>query len=1095
MRYIADLHVHSHYSRATSKDLNLESLYQWAQIKGINVVGTGDFTHPEWFAELREKLEPDGNGFFILKDPPKTPGLPGVKTKDIDVRFCLTTEISSIYKHGDRIRKNHNLVYAPNLDTVARINHKLSTIGNLEADGRPILGLPSRDLLEIVLETSDRAYLIPAHIWTPWFSTLGSKAGYDSIDACFRDLTDYLFAVETGLSSDPVMNWKLSALDRFTLISNSDAHSPSKLGREANVLDTKLSYDGMFNAFKTGEGMMGTYEFHPEEGKYHHDGHRKCDIHMKPEETNRHDGLCPVCGKPLTVGVLNRVESLADRNQSEQPNGAAGYDYIIPLPEVIGEIEGYGPKSKTVQEQFQRVISTFGNEFTLLRQTPIKDIEKSGRPVLAEAVRRIREDEVDPKGGYDGVFGVINIFKDGEIERIRGQLGFFGLDEYKVEKESQVTDTKTGFGVVEKQEVEEREVEAQEESTLFGLNAEQQRVRQALTGATLVKAGPGTGKTHTLIEWLVHQVKSGNANPHELLAVTFTNKAADELDERLHNKIGTQAESVTIGTFHALAWRWIKQYHPDLNTIYDTTDRRMMLHILYPDLKSSEISNISDLISGNLEFNDPIPEPYLNHVTEYRNYAWEQGSVDLSDLIRRTIEALQTNDAWLGQLRERYKAIAVDEFQDINPLQYQLVELLGKGQNILAIGDPDQAIYGFRGSDVELFFDFTDNFNAREITLIQNYRSTDTILKAAGSVIRNNSVSSDVPLKSQKETSQPIEVFQAQNPFEEADYILDQIKKYVGGTDSLTTGAHTDSNYDYGFEDIAILFRTHSIGKSLIKSFLKAGIPMHLGDGTAFLSEPPFTVISDLLHLYLEPQNAIHLSHLLVEAYGWEKQETKDLLSLLEKGNQTLFGDASLDTLSQDHLDDMEDLKKTYQQIVKALNDGNIASGIEIGCDHYLPDEELNETDLLKKETLLELAEESDGNIETFIEQMQLNPYTDAGRLKTEGIHLLTFHAAKGLEFPVVFIAGAEEGITPLCREGIDMEEERRLFYVALTRAEDILHISGAGERAHYGTIEETNASRFIEEIPSQWKWSTRDDEAEDSHTRSLEEERQLGLF
>lgn len=1095
MRYIADLHVHSHYSRATSKDLNLESLYQWAKIKGINVVGTGDFTHPEWFAELREKLEPDGNGFFTLKDPPETPGLPGIKTKDIDVRFCLTTEISSIYKYGDRVRKNHNLVYAPDLETVARLNHKLSTIGNLEADGRPILGLPSRDLLEIVLETSDRAYLVPAHIWTPWFSTLGSKAGYDSMDACFRDLTDHLFAVETGLSSDPAMNWKLSTLDRFTLISNSDAHSPSKLGREANVLDTELSYDGMFNTFKTGKGLLGTYEFHPEEGKYHHDGHRKCDIHMVPEETNRHDGLCPVCGKPLTVGVLNRVESLADRDRSEQPSGAAGYDYIIPLPEVLGEIEGYGPKSKTVQKQFQQVISTFGNEFTLLRQTPIEDIEKSGRPVLAEAVRRIREDEVDPQGGYDGVFGVINIFKDGEIERIRGQLGFFGLDEYKVEKESKGTDPNTGFGV-EKQEAEKREVEEQEaEEQEYKLNDEQQRVRQALGGATLVKAGPGTGKTHTLIEWLVHQVESGSAKPHELLAVTFTNKAAGELEERLSKKLGEQAESVTTGTFHALAWRWLRQRYPDLNTVYGASDRRMILRILYPGLGSAEIDNINDLISRNLALDEPVPAQYRDYAIDYRNQAWRRGAVDLSDLIRKTVEELQSDDDWLRQLRNRYKAIAVDEFQDINPLQYQLVELLGRGQHILAIGDPDQAIYGFRGSDVELFFDFPGDFNAREIPLVRNYRSTDAILNAAGAVIRNNTVSSDVALESQKETSRPVEIFRARDPFEEADYILDQVKKYVGGTDSLTTGAHTDSAYSYGFEDIAILFRTHRIGKSLIKSFLKAGIPMHLGDGTAFLSEPPFTVLSDLLHLYSEPQSSIHLSRLLVEAYGWERRQTTDLLALLEEGSQTLFGDAALDALSRDHQDDIDDLREVYQRLVMALDDKEMGKGIERICDHFLPDEELDETDILKKETLLELAEESAGDVESFLEQMQLNPYTDAGRLKTEGIHLLTFHAAKGLEFPVVFVAGAEEGVTPLDRQDIDLEEERRLFYVALTRAEDILHITGAKQRSHYGTIEETEVSRFIGEIPSRWKWSVQGDESNASSTQDLEGDKQLGLF
>jgi len=404
MFYIADLHLHSHYSRATSKDLNLESLYQWARLKGINVVGTGDFTHPQWFEELREKLKPDGKGFFTLKNSPKNPALPGLKTHDIDVRFCLTTEISSIYKYGDRVRKNHNLVYAPDFETVARLNQRLSTIGNLASDGRPILGLPSRDLLEIVLDTSDRAYLIPAHIWTPWFSSLGSKAGYDSIKECFRDLADHLFAVETGLSSDPAMNWKLSELDRLTLISNSDAHSPRKLGREANLFDTDRSYDGMFDAIKTRNGFLGTYEFYPEEGKYHHDGHRKCNVSLDPESTRKYKGICPVCGKPLTVGVLNRVTSLSDRNEPVQPSDAPGYDYIIPLPEILAEIEGSGPESKKVQERFNQVISRFGNEFSLLREVPIQDIQNQGWIALGEAIRRLRNNEVEPQAGYDGVF-------------------------------------------------------------------------------------------------------------------------------------------------------------------------------------------------------------------------------------------------------------------------------------------------------------------------------------------------------------------------------------------------------------------------------------------------------------------------------------------------------------------------------------------------------------------------------------------------------------------------------------------------------------------------------------------------------------------
>ena len=1054
MRYIADLHVHSHYSRATSKDLNLESLYQWAKIKGINVVGTGDFTHPEWFAELKEKLQPDGNGFFILKDPPKDPAIPGIKTHDIDVRFCLTTEISSIYKHGGRVRKNHNLVYAPDLDNVARINHKLSTIGNLEADGRPILGLPSRDLLEIVLETSDRAYLIPAHVWTPWFSTLGSKAGYDSIGTCFRDLTDHIFALETGLSSDPAMNGKVSGLDRFTLISNSDAHSPSKLGREANLLNTERSYDAMFEAFKTGEGLSATYEFYPEEGKYHHDGHRKCGVSMETKETDKYNDICPECGKPMTVGVLHRVEELADRDVSIKNSG---FEYIIPLPEVLSEIEDVGPKTKTVERRYQKVISSFGNEFDLMREIPIQDIESGDGPVLAEAIRRIRKNEVIRKPGFDGVFGEIKVFKDGEIDRIRGQMGFFGLDEYKVEKQLKVAEPAIDFKETKK-----------EESQIIELNEEQEEVRQSLTGATLVKAGPGTGKTHTLIEWLTHQVESGNALPSEIMAVTFTNKSADELRSRLTGRIGDQAKQITAGTFHALAWKWLREFDSSLNTIYDSSSRKMTLRTLFPDLKSSEINTLNKDLLRYLELDQAVSKETESYIKKYRAYCRRKGAVDLSGLIRTWVEKLEENPEWLTRLRSRYRVIAVDEFQDINPMQYRLIQLLGQGQNILAIGDPDQSIYGFRGSDVKLFFEFSDEFQAQEITLKNNYRSTKKIIDGSCNLISNNRLRNGVKNNSIRENGNLIYLFSVKNPFREAETILEQVKKYVGGTESLTSGEHTDSEYSYGFGDIAILFRTHSIGETLFKSILKAGIPVHYGDGSSFLSEPPFTVVSHLLSLYLKPDDSIVLSGILEENYGWTQSQVRSLIKSLHSKEETLFGSDFGALVSEALQDDLEDLKSIFKPVSERLETDELAVAVEKICDHYLPGDKLSESDLLKKETLIELAEESEDGVEEFLEQMQLNPYTDAGRLKSDSVHLLTFHAAKGLEFPVVFIAGAEEGITPLNRDGVDIEEERRLFYVAMTRAEDELLITSTRERMSYGELVERKPSRFISEIPDE---------------------------
>jgi DNA helicase II / ATP-dependent DNA helicase PcrA len=380
------------------------------------VIGTGDFTHPAWFNEIKEKLVPDGNGLFRLKHPPVSPALPGLKVKDIDVRFCLSTEICSIYNFNNRTRKNHNLVYAPDLDTVAGINKKLSAIADLAADGRPVTGLSSRDLLELVLESSDRSYLVPAHAWTPWFSTLGSKGGYDSVEECFRDLTSHIFALETGLSSDPAMNWRWSKLDHLTMMSSSDAHSPQKLGREANLFDTDLSYDGLFNAVKTGMGFKGTYEFFPEEGKYSYDGHRKCGISWSPADTIRYNGICPQCNKQVTIGVMYRVEKLADRSAPERPSRAADFHYIIPLAEILSELYQCGTESKKVMAAYTNAISKFGNEFTLLKEAPVENI-RNYNSLLGEAIHRMRTGNVTRIAGYDGVFGAIKLFNEKELQQ------------------------------------------------------------------------------------------------------------------------------------------------------------------------------------------------------------------------------------------------------------------------------------------------------------------------------------------------------------------------------------------------------------------------------------------------------------------------------------------------------------------------------------------------------------------------------------------------------------------------------------------------------------------------------------------------------
>jgi uncharacterized protein (TIGR00375 family) len=409
MKFIADLHIHSKYSRATSKAMSPESIWKWTQLKGISVIGTGDFSHPGWIKELKEKLEPAGTGLFRLKEEFCMNDIPG--SCMADVFFMLTAEISCIYSKNGKTRKVHSIIFARDFKDAENINSALSKIGNLKSDGRPILGLDARELLKIVLDASPEALLVPAHAWTPHFSVFGAVSGFDSIEECFEELAPHVYAIETGLSSDPLMNWRLSALDNITLISNSDAHSPAKIGREANIFDTDVSYSAMMDALMTGKGFKGTIEFFPEEGKYHYDGHRICGVSLLPEETIKHDYLCPACGRKLTVGVMHRVEKLADRDFGFKPEGAPEFRSIIPLSEIISEVVNVGVNSKRVNKDYLNLLSQLGNEFHVLLDASLDDIERGSSTAIREAISRMRSGDINIEPGYDGEFGKIRIFE------------------------------------------------------------------------------------------------------------------------------------------------------------------------------------------------------------------------------------------------------------------------------------------------------------------------------------------------------------------------------------------------------------------------------------------------------------------------------------------------------------------------------------------------------------------------------------------------------------------------------------------------------------------------------------------------------------
>ncbi|MDP2940444.1 MAG: endonuclease Q family protein [Candidatus Omnitrophota bacterium] len=404
MQFIADFHIHSKYSRATSRDMDIDHLTQWAKLKEISLLGTGDFTHHLWLEELKSKLEPMGNGLFI---------------KD-GVYFMLTTELSSIYSKNGRGYRIHNLIFAPDFKTVDKINHTLFSLGaNLASDGRPIVGLDAKEIAKIVFDISEDCVIVPGHIWTPWFSLFGSKSGFDKIEDCFEEFTPKIFALETGLSSDPAMNWRWSKLDRFSLISNSDSHSPSKIGREANVFDCKLDYKEIIDALKKKDKkkFLYTIEFFPAEGKYHFDGHRLCNVRLSPKESKQNKNLCPKCKKPLTIGVMNRLEELADRPEGFVPENAIPFKNFIPLDEIIAESKGLGKASQAVENEYHRIVSKFGTEFEVIAKASKEELLKAISPRTVEGIIRAREGRVEILPGYDGEYGTIKIFDENEQDK------------------------------------------------------------------------------------------------------------------------------------------------------------------------------------------------------------------------------------------------------------------------------------------------------------------------------------------------------------------------------------------------------------------------------------------------------------------------------------------------------------------------------------------------------------------------------------------------------------------------------------------------------------------------------------------------------
>jgi DNA helicase-2/ATP-dependent DNA helicase PcrA len=1036
MRFIADLHIHSRFSRATSRTLNPASLDLWARKKGITVLGTGDFTHPEWLAELEDRLEPCEAGLFRLRpDLEKTVSAEAPSSCPGPTRFMLSGEISCIYKKQGRTRKVHHLILMPDFQSVRRFNARLARIGNVRSDGRPILGLDSRDLLEIALEASDRSFFIPAHIWTPWFSLFGSKSGFDAMEECFEDLTGHIHALETGLSSDPPMNRLLSALDPYILVSNSDAHSPAKLGREANLFHTGLDYTHMVRAMTDGEGFLGTIEFFPEEGKYHLDGHRKCGVRLDPEETRDLDALCPVCGRPLTVGVLHRVHELADRSS---PRLSKAFHSLIPLPEILSEILDCGPATKRVTGLYDRLLAELGPELAILMDIPPADLEAAGGPLLAEAIQRMRENRVIREGGFDGRYGMIRLFHAGEKGVTVGQTGLFGRAAPPggppAAPKPRRLRKKGGKGARKKEQV-------LRDPILDPLNEAQMKAVLYEGGHLLVKAGPGTGKTLTLAHRIAYLIREGRAASEQILALTFTRKAAREMARRISRLLGEETQAPRIATFHTLCLGLLREEGVRLGlpthfTLCSEQDsERIAAQALTsagknPRSLGAFLRALPDLKRAAPFSPETLVTDFLAPFEAYQKRLRSLGMLDLDDLLVEALRLLKAHPDLAEAYALRYPWILVDEYQDTNAAQSALLRALADTgtPRLFAIGDPDQSIYGFRGADVKNYHRFSEDFaGAEQVVLSRNYRSTTPILKGAAALMGHAR-----PLESTEGDGAPIALGRCTTDGEEAEMIVEQVERLIGGTSyfSLDSGrvASHQEGATLGFGDVGILFRLNAQGDALEKAFSRSGIPYVRSGEMPLIERHPVDLLWRFFRAISYPGNPLY-----------------------EAAYRELTPKPVLESEIRERLN--------LQGPLTAL----IKQAIEIHPMDPAPGEP---ADALGR--LMEIADDFEGDLHAFLDMLSLERGIDHSVLLGDRVALMSLHAAKGLQWPVVFITGCEDRLMPCTLFGSrDVEEERRLLYVGMTRARARLTLSCVMHRTLGGRPLRMKPSPFLKAIPA----------------------------
>ncbi len=1154
MRFVADIHLHSRYSRATSRDLGPQQIARWAALKGVDLVGTGDFTHPAWLQELRDQLEEIGDGFLAPKPKDAGNDLPAACQRP--VRFVLTAEISSIYKKNGRTRKVHNLIVLPSLDAAERFNQRLTTIGNLQSDGRPILGLDSYDLLSMTLDICPNALFIPAHIWTPHFSVLGAHSGFDSMEECYEDLLNSIPAIETGLSSDPPMNWRLSQLDAFTIVSNSDAHSAQKLGREATCFDADLSYQGLHDALwaRPPARCNGTLEFYPQEGKYHHDGHRKCGVSFRPSQTLSAAGICPRCGRPLTVGVLHRVELLADRAEGVKPTGRPDFEHLVPLTEVIGSVLGVGAGSRRVQTLYNSLLERIGPELYILRDASLDEVARHSDAMVAEGVRRMRAGQVILDAGFDGRYGTVAVFTTAERTSRGGQTMLSGLEPAADPASARAGEPSAGenpgpalagrraapalstptpdsqaatsadtvpalssppvsapgwrcasaalgpsghtsghpsghigghtschtsgpeVGAATTTPAQQHDIQGMTDIGTVAPDADQQAVVEAGNGPLIVVAGPGSGKTRTLVARVVELVRKRAARPEQIMAITFTNRAAGEMRQRLRTALSDSdgMERLRAGTFHGLALQLLEEAGHRPALVLDEVEARQTLaaSMRQAGLKG-QVAKAASAISLAKAGGDPdailAGTMWAPALTAYQERLATYDAWDFDDILLNLRMLLQQDATLLQQTRRRFPWLLVDEFQDVNVVQYDLVKLLGgDGTGLLVIGDPDQAIYGFRGAESRFFDQLRRDYPAATtFHLRRNYRSQANVVRAAAAVIRAGEISA--PAATNRETPvltdhlppamvtarralSPVAIRQATGETGEGIAIVEQINRMVGGADMQQADRHGTGSHS--LDDFAVLFRTGTQAAILEECFTRAGLPYRVLGQKGFLEAASVRTALCFAHYVTTPENDLRLMQAL------ELPPFRPERIGLEAVQQALThaGRDKLPAAAQQAIGELDVAAHRFRQLTPVEF---CARWIEAYGDE-------TDADLAHLARLAAPAGSLDDLLRIVLWGREADYETRSGvtSLHSEAVSLLTLHAAKGLEFPVVFICGLEDGLVPLRGRGVDLEEERRLLYVGMTRARDELILLHTASRMRHGQRHRPEPSPFLADLP-----------------------------